>query len=142
MSDTDYSTVRVMIIDDEAFSRKFITHLLKAFGIEQVYTAVSGADALAQLKEPDTDIDLIICDIEMPEMDGYEATEEIRQREDDKKHTPIIALAATAMKEDRVRCLQVGMDDYLTKPVNLKALQKTLLRWSPPDDEVINIPIR
>lgn len=130
---------RVLLAEDNAINQKVTTKMLQKLGC-CVEVAADGKEAINMLER--SDYDLIFMDCQMPEMDGYEATEEIRQRENDKKHTPIIALTATAMKEDRERCLQVGMDDYLTKPVNLKALQKTLLRWSPPDDEVINIPIR
>ena len=66
----------------------------------------------------------------MPEMDGYEATAEIRKHEPDGRHTPIVALTASAMHEDRDRCLGAGMDGYLTKPVSLAQLRAVLEEWA------------
>ena len=66
----------------------------------------------------------------MPEMDGFTATREIRQRENaNGMHTPIVALTANALEGDRERCLAAGMDDYLSKPLKIEALQETLERW-------------
>ena len=77
--------------------------------------------------------DLILMDVQMPGLDGLEATRRIR-RDDSLKHTPIIALTALAMPSDRARCLEAGMDDYLSKPINLKELAKAVLR-NLPDSE-------
>jgi CheY-like chemotaxis protein len=71
-------------------------------------------------------------DCQMPEMDGYEATVLIRQQEDGRRHIPIVAMTAHAMKGDREKCLQAGMDDYLTKPLRTKGLQSALDHWIKP----------
>jgi CheY-like chemotaxis protein len=75
--------------------------------------------------------DLILMDCGMPEMDGFEATREIRSRENGRGRVPIVALTAHAIEGTREQCLESGMDDYLAKPVSLDAIEKTLLRWSP-----------
>jgi len=74
--------------------------------------------------------DIILMDCQMPEMDGFEATAEIRRLETPARRIPIIAFTTNAMKGDSERCMQAGMDDYVTKPVDLALLAQTLRRWS------------
>lgn len=124
MSDTDYSTVKVMVIDDEAFARKFVTRLLETIGIGQVYTAVSGADALAQLVEPDTDIDLVICDIEMPEMNGYEFVRRVRYGTVSRfKDVPILMLTGHSTEKNVQRARTHKIDGFVTKPATVDMLK-------------------
>ena len=75
--------------------------------------------------------DLILMDCMMPEMDGYEATAEVRRRESHGRDIPIIGMTANAMEGDRERCLSAGMDDFLSKPVSRDALRVALERWRP-----------
>jgi CheY-like chemotaxis protein len=78
--------------------------------------------------------DLVLMDVQMPEMDGLEATAAIRAREDAGRYVPIIAMTASAMLGDRERCLEWGMDGYLTKPLNLQELYQTI-------EAVVKLPV-
>ncbi|HWQ46871.1 MAG TPA: response regulator, partial [Longilinea sp.] len=88
-----------------------------------VLVVKNGAEGLAEIKRSHPD--LILLDLQMPGMDGFEVTRQIRQ-DSTSKHTPIIALSALAMQGDRERCLEAGMDDYMSKPIYLKELLKKI----------------
>ena len=75
--------------------------------------------------------DVVFMDCEMPEMDGYAAAAEIRRRQADARHVPVIAMTAKALHGDRERCLQAGMEDYISKPVRLEDFEAALARWAP-----------
>jgi PAS domain S-box-containing protein len=88
-----------------------------------------GRDALEALSTQH--YDAVLMDCQMPNMDGYEATMQLRRTEGSARHTPVIAMTAHTMDGDRERCLQAGMDDYITKPMRLQVLADTLRRWLP-----------
>jgi len=92
-----------------------------------VTLARNGAEAVAMWREKQHDV--VLMDVQMPELDGFEATQQIRQLESESEsHVPIIAMTAHAMQGDRERCVAAGMDDYVSKPVNRKILEQALER--------------
>jgi PAS domain S-box-containing protein len=111
---------RVLLAEDNAVNQRLAIRLLEKLG-HQVVLAADGREAVAAWeREP---FDLVLMDVQMPEMGGFEATAEIRRREEATgRHTPIIALTARAMKGDRERCLEAGMDAYVAKPIQAQEL--------------------
>ncbi len=119
--------VRILLAEDNPMNQKFAVTLLKKAGYP-VDAVGNGRMAIEALKR--TAYDLILMDVQMPEMNGFEATQAIREMEGEKRHTPIIAMTAHAMKGDRERCLQAGMDDYVSKPIEPQELFETIEKWT------------
>jgi signal transduction histidine kinase len=120
------STTRILVVEDIEPNQQLIVQMLKYLG----YTADvvnNGQEALMHLA--DQEYDVVLMDCQMPILDGYEATRRFRQYEDSQRRTPIIGLTAHAMVGDREKCLEIGMDDYLSKPIKLKDLRTVLERW-------------
>ncbi len=129
ISDTDQDHlldgVHVLLAEDNLVNQKVAIGILKKKGVH-VSVANNGVEALQQLKDSEAGtFGAILMDMEMPEMDGYEATRRIRAGTHC-THIPIIAMTAHALQGDRERCLEAGMDDYITKPVDPKLLYQTL----------------
>jgi CheY-like chemotaxis protein len=125
-SDEILKNKMVLVVDDDMRNIYSLTNVLEEEGITCI-TAENGKAALNILKEK-PDVDLILMDVMMPEMDGYEATKEIRKMDRYIK-TPIIAITAKAMKGDREKCLEAGMSDYVSKPVNMEQLLSLMRVW-------------
>lgn len=117
------ATRPVLIIDDDPRNVFALTAVLRAKGY-QTLSAPGAAEGI-ELLQQQTDIGMVLMDMMMPEMDGYEAVTEIRRLEEGKT-IPIIAVTAQAMVGDRERCLAAGADDYLSKPVDVDALVRLL----------------
>ena len=94
----------------------------------RVDVAANGKEAVEMVQA--FPYDLLFMDCQMPEMNGYEATAEIRKQKNSKTQIPIIAMTANAMQGDRAKCLAAGMDDYISKPVNKEKLEEALVRWA------------
>ncbi|MBI4603830.1 MAG: response regulator, partial [Planctomycetes bacterium] len=114
----------VLLAEDNAVNQRLAVRFLEKGG-HSVVVAATGKDALAALEKQRFDV--VLMDMQMPEMDGLEATAEIRGREKSRGgHIPIIAMTANAMKGDKEVCLAGGMDGYISKPVELRALLEAL----------------
>jgi len=123
----DLEDSHILVVDDDIKNIFVLEAALEEFNAK-TYTAFNGKEALEFL-EKNPKIDLILMDIMMPIMDGYEAMQKIRENADI-KHIPIIAVTAKAMKEDREKCIRLGADDYMSKPINLNILGGLIEQWS------------
>jgi PAS domain S-box-containing protein len=118
--------LRILVAEDNPFNQQLVGHLLRRKG-HAVRVASDGGDALAALEQDR--FDLMLLDVHMPGKDGFQVIETLRQREQGTgEHLPVIALTARAMRSDRERCLQAGMDDYLAKPIAAAELFRAMDR--------------
>lgn len=118
--------IHVLAVDDNPANLRLVSELLKDLHV-QVVGVDNGADAIHLAAE--AHFDLILMDIQMPGMDGLEATKRLREQEADNERTPVVALTAHAANEQKSRFLLAGMDDYLTKPVSETELRHIIDRW-------------
>jgi CheY-like chemotaxis protein len=119
-------SARVLVAEDNLVNQKLVLRLLEKVGLK-ADVVNNGSQAVAAIGK--TSYDLILMDCQMPEMDGFEATAEIRRLEGSTRHTTICALTAHAMAGDRERCLDAGMDDYISKPLTIGVLHKKIDHW-------------
>lgn len=126
--DRKFSNLRILVAEDNPINQKLIVAMLNKGGYGGIQMADNGRVAVEAVERGDFDI--IFMDIQMPEIDGFEATKMIREREAGRKHTVIIAMTAHAMKGDREKCIEAGMDDYLPKPIDPHALFKVIEKWA------------
>lgn len=119
----------ILLAEDHPINQQVATHILKKLGYPHVHIVNNGIEAVYAFSKKH--YDLILMDCQMPEMDGYAATKKIRQIEtaSNSARIPIIAMTAHALKGDKEHCLQVGMDDYIAKPVNIKGIEQILAHW-------------
>jgi len=117
---------RILVVDDYIDNQELAKTFLEKMECE-VDVAEDGFEAVEMFKE--SDYDAIFMDIQMPDLDGYGATREIREVEGDDQHTPIIALTANALEGDKEKCLKAGMDDYLSKPFKGEDIEKVLSKF-------------
>lgn len=124
------NNTRILLAEDHKMNQILAKKLLKKLGAENVDLANNGEEALKMVEL--TNYDLILMDCQMPELDGYQATKGIRKKEiksSSGKNIPIIAMTANAMAGDKEECLKVGMDDYISKPIDMDKFGKAIGRW-------------
>ncbi|MGC9503695.1 response regulator [Baaleninema sp.] len=134
LSSMDFSGLTLLVVEDHPTNQQVILSQLEELGCH-ADCASNGQEALERTSQKQYDI--VLMDCQMPVLDGYAATRELRRREGNRQHTTVVALTAHAMPADRDKCLAAGMDDYIPKPVDLDVLVKTLERWTgqePGDD--------
>jgi len=121
--------LNILLAEDNPMNQKYLTHFLSMFG-HTITTANNGIEALNALESGGRKIDIVLMDIQMPEMSGIEATRAIRESDGRlyDRNIPIVALTAYAMKGDRERMLEAGMDEYVSKPVDMQELSGTIAR--------------
>ncbi|MBU8869671.1 MAG: response regulator [Gemmatimonadales bacterium] len=117
---------RVLLAEDNVFNQKVAVGILEILGC-RVEVASHGAEALEMVKADA--FDLIFMDCQMPEMDGFEATRKIRELDEPRNRTPIIAMTANTMSADKKACYAAGMDDFVSKPINRSVLAEVLAKW-------------
>ena len=129
---TAESPSRILVVEDNLLNQLVAEGIVAKLGY-LVNIVANGVQALEALSS--TAYSAVLMDCHMPIMDGFEATREIRRRQDQNSGIPIIAMTAGAMAEDRVRCLAAGMDDYVSKPIDLRAMGELLRKWVRPVPE-------
>lgn len=127
------NNAHILLAEDNQINQLVATGVLNAFGMDLIDVADNGKEVIEQLKRAPADnpFQLILMDCQMPEMDGYQATGFIRQGEAGERYRqiPIIAMTANAMAGDREECINAGMDDYISKPIDNQMLLKKLKQW-------------
>ncbi|MFT7517805.1 MAG: two-component system sensor histidine kinase/response regulator [Myxococcota bacterium] len=118
--------VRVLLAEDNAINQKVAVKMLSVLGC-QVDVVKNGIEAAAAVK--DCDYDIVFMDCQMPKLDGYGATREIRSYEGGRRRVSVVAMTANAMEGDREKCIAAGMDDYVAKPINRNDLAAIVSKW-------------
>jgi CheY-like chemotaxis protein len=119
--------IKILLAEDNPINQKVVLRTLEKMGY-RAEAVIDGKEVLSALEK--IDYDLILMDVQMPEMNGFETTQGIRQKEKNTgRHVHIIAMTAHAMKGDRERCLEAGMDDYISKPIQANSLWDAIKRW-------------
>ncbi|MBU6951528.1 hybrid sensor histidine kinase/response regulator [Hahella sp. HN01] len=127
--------VSILVAEDNLTNQEVIRLQLKRLGLDCIIVE-NGCQALAVWQQ--RQVDLVLTDCHMPEMDGFQLTSAIREKEGAGLRTPIIAITANALRGEAERCLHAGMDDYLSKPVEIRKLYETLAKWLPHQRRKLN----
>jgi len=126
---------KILLVEDNEMNRKIVISMLKSRDMT-CDNAINGSEAVKAVLEKDYDV--VFMDCQMPVMDGYESTAKIRELEGDKKHTTIIAMTANAMEGDQEKCIQAGMDFYISKPINFNIMFDFIEANTKKKEQVVN----
>ncbi len=129
---------RVLVVEDNEVNQLVAAGLLESLGCS-VAIASDGVEAVQQLSGQH-EYDVVLMDCRMPRLDGFDATRQVRRQEPVGRRVPIIAMTASAMEGERERCLDAGMDDYLTKPIDTAELERVIREWALPDRDAPTSP--
>jgi CheY-like chemotaxis protein len=130
---------RLLVVEDNIANLKVAVRMVEKLGY-RADVAANGMEAVRVLSE--VRYDAVLMDCHMPDMDGFDATREIRKNEPAGRHTPVIAMTASALSGDRERCLAAGMDDYIAKPIKMHVVAAVLERWLGPNDKLAGEPAK
>jgi CheY-like chemotaxis protein len=122
-------SLKILLADDNLVNQRVAMNMLGKMG-HRVTLATNGLEALEKWRQGE--FDLILMDVQMPEMNGLQAARQIREEEAIGTHVPIVAMTASAMSEDRDRCLAAGMDDFISKPVSYKVIEQVIMAMFSP----------
>ncbi|KID95201.1 CheY-like superfamily, partial [Metarhizium majus ARSEF 297] len=123
------STMHILVVEDNIINQKVLVGMLHSFGLNNIAVASDGAQAAAMVNQAQGEFDMVLMDVSMPVMDGFEATASIRRLG---SSVPIVAMTANALRGYREKCIRCGMDDYVPKPVGRNVLLQKLLQWLDP----------
>ena len=127
MAEIDFASLHVLVIDDESFMRSLLERILDDIGVRQVSTSENGSRAFEVLKSSRSKIDLILCDLEMPEMNGFEFVEKLRAGEDERyRDAPVLILTGRSDEDSVHDALDLGIQGYIAKPVSRTILENQI----------------
>ena len=128
MTDADITKLRVLVVDDEPFLRQLVERILYELGITQVTAATDGFDALSKFSPTLVNFDLVICDLEMPNMDGYEFVRRLRAKTElPDSNVPVLIVTGHSEEDSVQRAVDTGIHGYLVKPISKQALEKRII---------------
>jgi len=122
-----FENKKILIVEDDEANQELLAAMVQIYSVE-CDIAENGIEAIKKVQEND-DYALIFMDLNMPKMDGLDATREIRKLDSKKSNIIIVALTANVMQGDKEKCLAAGVNDYVKKPISLKTLRETLQKW-------------